>query len=300
MIPGNPQLYVLALGLAAAAGYWTGVVREEAPGAENRQQTFVRKRMERSVETKGAPLNGTKLVRESLRGTIDERSQWWAVRRMSEAEVKEAIAELPAPKPPFFATSKVSKMLFYRWGELDPVAANAAAKAIYPKRFSRARQAVVTAWIKKGGASAPWEAAKDEAEMWDCTRSVGAEVAEMIVASLSNLSDSVAFEEVARLNDGNLMIADILCDARAGEAARTPESRMAFLTAAEGHPEPYVTHCAYEYMFREWAKLDIDAARAGAAAMKMSEENRSVVETAIDHVYRDQARELERVKAESP
>jgi hypothetical protein len=280
--------------MAALAGYWCGSARPDAAGREDERAVPAGGHRPREIIVKAPPLTAVGLVRESIRGAVDERAQWRSVRGFSEEEVKAAIAELGNAYPYSMPTPGFREMLFYRWGELDPMAAHEAAKSMFPKRFAWPRKAVIAAWIKQGDAGAAWDAVRDEGGIWDCTRTVPGEVAEMLVASLSDRDDAAAFKEVLRLNDENCEIADLLCRARAGMASTTPESRTAFLAAAAAHPEPYVLSCACEHLFKEWAERDLEAARAGASAMALSAEHLETVRWAIDSVARDKERESAR------
>jgi hypothetical protein len=214
-IPGTPWLIVAVIGLAAAAGYWCGSVLQEAETRGRGRVNPPREHRERNVVPIDPPLTAVGLVREAVKGTLDARQQWRSVRCLSEDEVKAAIAEVGNVGADFNWSSSFQAMLYFRWGELDPVAANAAAKEMFPKNFSSERRAVIATWIKQGAAVAVWEAVRDEAEMWACTQSVPVEVAEMLVASFSDLDHAAAFREVLRLNDENSVIADFLCRARA-------------------------------------------------------------------------------------
>ncbi|MEO5914336.1 MAG: hypothetical protein ABIS50_08900 [Luteolibacter sp.] len=285
---GLRLLFVAAAVLVAVAGYWFGSLRDKVAS----QEVFVPERKERNIPLDVDSLAPVALVRHFLGGAVDEARQWQNIRNLSLEEVKAAVAQLPKCEWNNSDTFWLQVMLFYRWGELDPAAANTKAKSLFlaappPKGwtssgFSHSRRAVLTAWIKQGGAVEAWEAVKDEEETWACTESVSGEVAEMIVASLSDRSDEAAFREVLRLSDDNSVIADLLCRARAREAFKTPESRAAFLAAAAVHPEPFVLGCAYKYLFKEWARSDVEAARTGAAAMEMTEEMRQEAGWGID------------------
>ena len=291
--PGFPILFVAVAVLVVVVGYWYGPVREKALS----RKVFVPERRERKVPANFESLAPAALARYFPGGAVDEVRQWQNVRNLSLEEVKAAVVQLRKGGGDDRDSFWLEVMLFYRWGELDPVAANAKAKALFladpppegliASKFPLFRQAAITAWIKQGGAAEAWEAVKDEAEMWACTRSVPGEVAEMIVASLADRSDEDAFREVMRLDDDNCLIADNLCRVRARKAFETPESRTAFLSAAALHPEPYVLGCAYQFLFREWAHSDLAAARAGAAAMEMTEEMRKEAEWEIESAARD-------------
>lgn len=295
--PGFPILFVAVAVLVVVVGYWYGPVREKA----GFRKVFVPERRERKVPANIESLAPAALALHFPGGAVDEVRQWENVRNLSLDEVKAAVGQLQKGEWSEHDSFWLEVMLFYRWGELDPAAANAKAKALFladpppegwiASRFPLFRQAAITAWIKQGGAAEAWEAVKDEAEMWACTRSVPGEVAEMIVASLADRSDEDAFREVMRLDDDNCEIADTLCQARARKAFETPESRAAFLSAAALHPEPYVLGCAYQFLFREWAHFDPAAARAGAAAMEMTEEMRKVAEREIESAARDMEKE---------
>lgn len=228
------------------------------------------------------------LLRQDTEGKVDAR-RWQDIRGLSEADVEAAIMELGYPDPSRSTRddSILRQMLFHRWGQLDPAAANALAKAMFPENFSRSREAVIAAWIINGRAVDAWEAVREEDGMWDCTRSVSGEVTEMIVSSLSGLDDAAAFAAVMRLNDENLEVADILCRARAPEALASPETRAAFLSAAAAHPEPFVLHCARKELFEEWAKFDLEAAEAGLEALSLSLDDEYQVKLLIDSVRRD-------------
>ena len=87
----------------------------------------------------------------------------------------------------------------------------------------------------------------------------------MLVASLSDRDDMTAFKEVLRLDDDDCNVAENLCRARAGKASLSPESRTAFLAAADLHPKSYVRYsCARGQLAEEWAKVDSVAAEAAA------------------------------------
>jgi hypothetical protein len=292
-IPGTRWLFAAAMALASVVGYWCGHETRDSAGLENANEVSVRGHRQREIDRKAPPLTAVGLVREAVKGTVDERKQWLQVRCFSEDEVKVAIKELSDSDHYSIPNHTLEEMLYYRWGELDPMAANAAAKARFPNKFPRPRQAVIAAWIKQGGAVAAWHAVKDEGGMWDCTRSVGGEVADMLVASYSDLDDAKAFKEVLLLDDDNSVIADTLCRARAGKASISPESRTAFLAAAATHPEPYIMSCAYKFLFREWAKRDLEAARGGEDSMKIPEEFVEEVRWEIDRIADEMEREKE-------
>jgi hypothetical protein len=285
---GRWWVFLGAMGLSAGAGYWWGAMR--LPTGDEPGGFAGRGHRDRKVVVKTARLTAVELVREARKGTLDQRQLWPNVRGFSEEEVKAAIAELKKPELGVFSSSDLPEMLFYRWGELDPVAAHAAANVLFPRGFPASRHAVIAAWIKQGGGPAAWNAVREEGEMWACTESVQGEVAEMLVASLSDLGDAAAFKEVLRLNDENSMVADTLCRARAGRACATPEARAAFLAAAATHPKPYVVGCAREFLFKEWAKRDVEAARAGLLALPISEDEKDRPRYWIDDAERDQKR----------
>lgn len=297
---GFPILFGAVAVLVVVVGYWYGPVREKALS----RKVFVPERRERKVPANIESLAPSALARHFPGGAVDEVRQWKNVRNLSLEEVKAVVVQLQKGGGDELDSLLLEVMLFYRWGELDPAAANAKAKALFmadppPKgliasKFPLFRQAAITAWIKQGGAAEAWEAVKDEQEFWACTHSVSDEVAEMIVASLADRSDKAAFREVMRLDDDNCVIADNLCRARARKAFETPESRAAFLSAAALHPEPYVLGCAYQFLFREWAHSDLAAARAGAAAMERTEEMRKVAEREIESAARDKEGDSEK------
>jgi hypothetical protein len=293
-IPVIHGLFAVAGVVAAAAGYWFGSAGRTAEAWEEGQGTSGRAHRERTMVAQVPALSPVELVGASLKGTLDRRGQWQTVRWLSEEEVKAAIAELGNIESSFSLDFHFKEMLYYRWGELNPERANAVARVKFPKGFSSTRQAVIAAWIKQGGAVEAWNAVKDEGEIWACTRSVPGEVAEMVVASLSDRDDEAAFKEVLRLNDENSEIADTLCRARARKAFAASESRTAFLAAASKHPKPFVRNCAYQFLFREWAKSDLEAARTGASSMKIPEEYADTVRREIDSAERDRKSDSER------
>jgi hypothetical protein len=283
--------FVVAAGIAAAAGFLWGWMRQEAPTTGEQGAASAKRHRERTPRAMVLSPTANEFVREVIKGAIDERQQWRMVRGFTEEELKSAIAKMDRR---LMASSDFPEMLFHRWGELDPVAANEAAKAMDPKGFSDRRRAVFAAWIKQGGGVAAWNAVCEEGQMWDCTRSVPGEVADMLVASLSDRDDPTAFKEVLRLDDGNCNVADLLCRARAGKASESPESRAAFLKAAALHPDPYVIYCARKELFKQWAMKDVKAARTGAMALSLDEEELESVRREIDSVERDEARDAER------
>lgn len=283
--------FLMTACIAAIAGFSWGWTRQEAPPPGERGSISGRGQRERTAGEGIASLTASEFAREVIKGTIDERQQWQMVRGFTEEEVRAAMAEMDWR---LMASSGFPEMLFYRWGELDPVAANEAAKAMDPKRFSDRRRAVFGAWIKQGGGVAAWKAVSEEGQVWDCTRSVPGEVADMLVASLSDRDDPTAFKEVLRLDDENCNVADLLCRARAGKASESPESREAFLKAAALHPDPYVIDCARQELFKAWAMKDVAAARSGAMALSLDEEELESVRREIDSVERDKARDAER------
>jgi hypothetical protein len=285
---------VAALILAAGLGYFCGLTREDL---RHNEAPRLKSRIKRNEMTVNASRRtAEEVVRESINGTIDERVQWRQVRDFSEEEVMSAITKLGGRKLHQFSSSRLPEMLFYRWGELDPVAANTAAKMMFPKGFSNSREAVIMAWIKQGGGAAAWNAVKDEGEIWACTRSVPGVVAEMLVASYSNLDDASAFREVQRINDENYMIADTLCGDRARKASAKPETRVTFLAAVANYPSDFVIHCARESLFREWAKRDAKAALAGVMDLPIPEEERE----SLRHWVRMEARDAKQAAPESP
>lgn len=263
--------FVAAMGLAAVAGYGWGSVQDDAASDAEREVSAATKVGEKPRgASEAGPATAREFVRSVIDGSIDERQQWRHVRSFTEDEVKAALADLEKLDRYLIASPDLRAMLFYRWAEFDPVAANAAARKEAPKgpfadNFSYCRRAVIAAWINQGGAVSAWNAVRDEHEAWACTRTVPGEVADMLVASLSDRDDMAAFKEVLRLDDDNCEVAEGLCRARAGKAARSPESRAAFLAAADLHPKAYVRYsCARDRLAEEWAKVDAEAAEAAA------------------------------------
>lgn len=277
-------MFVVVAAVVAIASYQSGEHGEKSSSRE----VVVRERKERTVPANVRLLEPRSLVRLFPGGDVDEAEQWQNVRDLSLKEVKAAIAQLPQSGWDYSDTFWLNVMLFYRWGELEPAVADRAAAAIFRANpppeglsmsgFPHYRRALLTAWIKQGGAVEAWSAVKDEEEMWACTQSVPGEVADMIVASLSDRDDEAAFQEVLRLNDDNCIIVENLCRARAHEASKTPESRAEFLAAAAAHPDPYVRESAHRNLFHEWACWDVEAARTGAASADLTEEMRTQLE----------------------
>ena len=290
---GTRYLAVGLIGMAAAVGYWCGMAPGNDPPVSQQRSIPQRNERERITADGDSKLTAVEVVREAVEGTLDERRQWQLIRGFTEEEVKAAFRELGGWGKNITMSTEATMMLFYRWGELDPVAANARAKELFPKGFTGFREAVIAAWIKQGGGAAAWNAVRDETEMWACTRSVQGEVAEMLVASLSDQDDATAFREVRRLDDENCGAAGKLCRLRAGKACATAESRAAFLAAAADHPEPYVLGCAREWLFREWARNDPEAARAGAMAMPISQKEREEIQFWINIGAGDRKRDAE-------
>lgn len=293
-ISSTRLVLLAAIGLAAATGYWSGSIPRKKAADENERVMSARARGEVVVNAPRLP--PVNVVRETIKGSLDDREQWRQVRGFTEDEVKAAIGELGSPSRMMSLRHNLSAMLFSRWAEIDPVAANEAARELFPNQFSYERRAVIAAWIKQGGGVAAWNAVQGDGGIWDCTRTVSGEVADMLVASYSNLDDASAFKEVLQMNDENCDMADILCRARAKKAYATPESRAAFLAAAAKHPDEYVINTAREYLFREWAQRDPKAALAGVMELPISEEKR---ESLRDDVRRE-ARTMEPAAAENP
>jgi hypothetical protein len=278
-VAGSRGWFAVAVGLAAVAGYGWGTVSDHdpQPAEAERSAASTGAPRERPRESDGSTLAGAEFVRALVDGGMDEGQLWRQIRSFSEAEVKVALGDVKKLGRHFATAGKVEVMLFYRWGELDPVAANAAAidapADIFSRGFSRQRQAVIAAWINQGGAVAAWNAVKGEQGTWDRHFTVPGEVADMVAASLSPQDDAAAFREVLRFDDEDNLIADVLCHARAEQAAESPESRAAFLAATATHPEAYVRDLARELMFEAWAKKDVAAARAGAQGLSLGEED---------------------------
>jgi hypothetical protein len=261
------------MGIAALAGYGWGAMADDAPAAAERWVGRPTKVRERPPETRAAgPATTRGFVQSVSDGSLDEREHWRHIRSFTEAEVKEVIAEVEQSEGGRIGSWELRPMLYYRWAELDPVAANAAAikadptsPTMWGSGFSWSRRAVIAAWINQGGAVAAWNAVREENEVWACTRSVPGEVSDMLVASLSDRDDMTAFKEVLRLEDENCVMAELLCKARAGKAARSPESRAAFLAAADLHPRAYVRYsCARDELLEVWSELEPQAAEAAS------------------------------------
>jgi hypothetical protein len=292
--------WTAVMSVAATAGFWCGSrqqakTNDAAASGEIAGGSKARRMTESPTEILPA-----ERVRKAIEGRLDGDRLWPEVRRLSAEEVTAAIGELGRPET--FGgvqdfTCDLPAMLFYRWGELNPVAANEAAKSLLPKHFPDSRQAVIAAWIKQGGGIAAWNAVRDEGEIWDCTRSVPVEVADMLVASFSDLDDATAFREVGKFNDENSLIAGKLCRARARKATATPGTRAAFLAAAATHPDPYVASCAYEYLFKEWAEIDPGAALEGTADPTIPEDEREEMRNLVMEAMKSAA---ERAAAEAP
>ncbi|OYV05313.1 MAG: hypothetical protein CFE26_12220 [Verrucomicrobiales bacterium VVV1] len=268
-------MWVSAMSLAAGAGYWWGA-GQQATRADGKERVMSA-RARGEVDVNAPRRSPVDVVRETIKGSLDDREQWRQIRGFSEDEVKAAIKELGSPSRMMSLRHSLPAMLFYRWAEIDPVAANEAAKKMFPKRFSGERKAVITAWIKQDGGAAAWYAVnhgETTSGGWDCSLSVETEVADMLVASLSNLDDASAFKQAPRLDEEDSMIAVKLCEVRARKAFMTAESRAAFLAAAAKDPNGLLLKSARESLFREWAKVDAKAALAGLMEQSISEEER--------------------------
>ena len=282
MISPVRLMLVAAMCLAAAAGYWWGASQKEARSGENERLMSARERGE--LVASAPRRSAVNVVRETTKGSIDDREQWRQVREFSEEEVKAAIKELGSPSRMMSLRHSLSAMLFYRWAEIDPVAANEAAKVMFPQQFSGERMAVVAAWIKQDGGAAAWRAVNNgetSSGVWDCTRSVETEVADMLVASLSNLDDSSAFKQAPRLDGEDSLIVEKLCKVRARKACLTPESRAAFLAAAEAFSNDSMMEYAHKSLFWEWAKRDKEAALLGIMTLPISEKQREYIRSYI-------------------
>jgi hypothetical protein len=155
-IPGT-RLLLVAAAVMAVAGYCLSPLLEKVASPD----VLVPERRERNLPANDHSVNATALVRLFPGGGLDEARQWQDVRNLSLKEVKVAIERLPQSEWGSSETFWLKVMLFYRWGELEPAAANQTAKAISlanppPKGwsttgFSHARRAILTAWIKQGG-----------------------------------------------------------------------------------------------------------------------------------------------------
>ncbi|RYD20623.1 MAG: hypothetical protein EOP88_14365 [Verrucomicrobiaceae bacterium] len=284
--------------LVTVGHQWRSTFRS-GTGEEGPMEVKLLTRREREEKPKLSNPVVLELLRQEAEGKVDER-QWGDIRNLSEADVKAAIMELGYPEPSrgtlmgLLADSRLRQMLFQRWGQLDPVEANTMAKAMFPEDFAHSRRAVIAAWIARGGEKEAWEAVREELGSWACTESVPGEVAEMIVASLSDLDDAAAFAAVMRLNDENSLVTSTLCSARADDALASSETRAAFLAAAAAHPEPRVLECAREWLFREWAEIDIGAAEAGLTALCLPKDDEQQLQSRIDSVRRDKEDKEER------
>lgn len=244
------------------------------------------------------PATAREFVEAIIAGTLEEREHWQHIRSFTEEEVKETIADVEKSEGGRIGSWELRPMLYYRWAELDPVAANAAIKAepksslAWGSGFSWSRQAVIAAWINQGGAVAAWDAVREENEVWACTRSVPGEVSHMLVASLSDRDDMTAFKEVLRLKDENYEVAGLLAETRAPKAARSAESRTAFLAAVDLHPSVYVRYsCARDNLLEVWSELEPEAAKA---ASLIWEKEREVAQEEED--AREEAEWAEREK----
>ena len=139
-------MLVAVMSLAAGAGYWWGASQQDTCADGKKRVKSARERGELVVNA--LRQWAVNVVRETIKDSLDDREQWRQVRRFSEDEVKSAIKELGSLSRLMSLRHNLSAMLFYRWAEIDPVAANEAAKEMFPKRFSSERQAVIAAWIK--------------------------------------------------------------------------------------------------------------------------------------------------------
>jgi hypothetical protein len=276
-------------------------MREDVLAGAPREVPLATKVRERPPEAMEAgPATAQEFVQAIIDGTLEEREHWRHIRAFTEAEVKEAIADVEKSEGGRIGSWELLPMLYYRWAELDPVAANAAAVKADPKSslgwgagFSWSRQAVIAAWINQGGAVAAWDAVREENEVWACTRSVPGEVSHMLVASLSDRDDMTAFKEVLRLKDENCEVAERLCRARARKAARSPGSRAAFLAAADLHPRAYVRYsCARDNLLEAWSELEPEAAEAASLVWEKEREAAQEAEDA-----REEAEWAEREEA---
>jgi hypothetical protein len=270
---GSHAWFVVAMGIAVLAGYGWGSMADDAPMDAERGVGKPTKVRERPPEGRAAgPATAREFVQALITESLDEREHWRHIRSFTEEEVKEVIADVEKLDRYLIGSWELRPMLYYRWAELDPVAANAAAIKADPNSpttwglgFSWSRQAVIAAWINQGGAVAAWDAVREERGMWACTRSVPGEVSQMLVAALSDRDDMTAFKEVLRLEDENCVIAELLCEARARNAARSPESRAAFLAAVDLHPRAYVRYsCARDKLLEAWSELEPEAAEAAS------------------------------------
>lgn len=269
---------VTAIVLAMVAGFWCGSSHRTMTAEPLHSLSPSSSRSDRDSGERKAERTIREFVEKAMTHAIDDRQLWHQVRFLNEEEVKTAIAEVSANggirSQSLGNYSIFPAMLFYRWGELNPAAANQQAKILYPEKFQAPRAAVFTAWIQQGGSAEAWEATKNETGGWDCTMTVSGEVADMIVASLSHLNDAEAFLAVKRINDDNAEVADSLCRLRAKKAFVSEESRREFLAAARSHPEPYIHVTAVQFLFREWMEHDKEKAKAATISMQLTDEER--------------------------
>ncbi len=269
---------VTAIVLTMVVGFWCGSSHHKMKSEPEHPQSRASSLTERNSEAQKSERTISRLVEKAMTHTMDDRQIWHEVRFLSEEEVEAAISEVAANggirSDPFGDDSLLPAMLLYRWGELDPQAANKKAKILYPEKFQAPREAVFAAWIQQGGSAAAWEATKNESGMWDCTMTVSGEVADMIVASLASLNDEDAFRAIKSINDDNCEVADSLCRLRAKKAFYSGESRSEFLAAARSHPMPYIHETAVRFLFREWMSHDKEQAKAAAISMPLTDDER--------------------------
>jgi len=209
---------------------------------------------------------------DAVYGRVGTREQWRRIRAFSEEETKEALAAMGDSLPKWeSAGHDAREMLYYRWAEFDPVAANAAIREADSDGFSSTRAAVMTAWIKQDP-SAAWNATKGEEGMWACTRSVRGDVADMLVASYSEDDDATAIQKAGMLGDEEAYVGSIVIETRVKQAAADPERRVAFLRAVSKYPNEVVRNYACYSLFSKWGELDPVAALAAVGTASLPRE----------------------------
>jgi len=137
---------IAAASLAAVLGYWRGM--EEASGeavAENDGPPN-RQTRERRGEVRQDPMNRLEGLRGRWVSHAVKMESWAIIRGFTVSQIKEALEDV-RPNGMTSAEIEQVKMLFYRWAQIDPVAALEAAAAP-PHESHSAAIAALAAWMK--------------------------------------------------------------------------------------------------------------------------------------------------------
>jgi len=214
-------------------------------------------RAEVTSEQKAAPKTSRSLARErsvssvapmseflaELSPDADEGKIWRIVQRLSPQEIRDAITEIAGKEKPGAYEAWLSA-LYYRWAEIDPMAALESAKQLKGEFLAdEMGRAVLCSWMSRDAEGA-YVALKKDKDFWH-------EARDMLVRTWNK--DTV-FENLKRFPDKE--DAKTLLGAYCFQSAGDPESRAHILAALAENKDLTGREWGYSLLYRSWLYKD--------------------------------------------